>query len=102
MEAKIIREFKFSILQDASALDAAAAGDELLLQGVTDCCILEEDGLTVLDFKSDRIAPGEEQCRAEYYKGQLDAYSHALSRIFEMPVRERILYFFATDTAIRI
>ena len=97
---ELVREFKFSILTDASFHDPALAGEKLLLQGVTDCCLLEEDGLCVIDFKTDRVRPGQEQERAEYYRGQLDAYSLALSRIFERPVRETCLYFFATDTAV--
>ena len=96
---KVVREFKFSILEDAEVYDRRLKGEEILLQGVTDCCLLEKDGLTVLDFKSDRITPGGEKDRAEYYRGQLDAYSRALGRIFNLPVKERILYFFATDTA---
>lgn len=96
---KVIREFKFSLLEDASYYDPELKGEEILLQGITDCCIIEEDGLVVLDFKSDHISAGKESLRAEYYRGQLDAYSRALSRIFEMPVKERILWFFATDTA---
>ena len=97
---EVVREFKFSILTDASLHDPALAGEQLLLQGVTDCCLLERDGLCVVDFKTDQIRPGQEQARAEYYRGQLDAYSLALSRIFERPVRQKCLYFFATDTAV--
>ena len=95
-----VREFKFSLLTDASVHDPALAGEKLLLQGVTDCCLLEEDGLVVVDFKTDRVRPGGEQARAEYYRGQLNAYSLALSRIFGRPVKEKCLYFFATDQAI--
>ncbi len=95
----IVREFQFSILEDAALLDPELKGEKLLLQGVTDCCLVEEDGLVILDFKSDRLKPGEEEKKAAYYRGQLDAYSRALSRIFELPVKERILYFFATDSA---
>ena len=95
-----VREFKFSILTDAAVHDRALAGEKLLLQGVTDCCLLEEDGLVVIDFKTDRVRPGQEQARAEYYRGQLEAYSLALSRIFERPVKEKCLYFFATDQAV--
>ncbi len=100
--AQIVREFKFSILDDAAGYQSGLSGEQVLLQGVTDCCILEPDGLTILDFKSDALHPGEEAARAAYYRGQLDVYSRALSRIFSRPVRERILYFFATDTAISV
>ena len=99
---KVVREFKFSVLEDGAVLSDKLKGENLLLQGVTDCCLVEEDGLTILDFKSDRIAAGKEAQKAEYYRGQLDAYSRALGRIFRLPVKERILYFFATDTAYSI
>lgn len=97
---EVVREFKFSILVDAGQQDPALAGEKLMLQGVTDCCLLEDDGLCVIDFKTDRVVPGEERARAEHYRGQLAAYSEALSRIFLRPVKERCLYFFATDTAV--
>ena len=99
---QVVREFKFSVLDDGANYDPALEGEEILLQGVTDCCLIELDGLVILDFKSDRLRPGAEHERAEYYRGQLDAYSRALSRIFELPVSERIVYFFATDTAVSL
>lgn len=97
---KLVREFKFSILEDGSILQPELAGEQILLQGVTDCGILEEDGLTIIDFKSDRVTEETEQERAEYYRGQLDAYSRALAKVFQCPVKERILYFFATDHSV--
>lgn len=99
---KLLREFKFSVLQDAALIDPRLTGEQVLLQGVTDCCIFEEDGMVILDFKSDRVKAGEETRRAENYRGQMEAYSLALSRIFAQPVKDRILYFFATDKAVRI
>ena len=98
----IVREFKFSILVDGSIMEPALAGEQVMLQGVTDCCLIEPDGLCVIDYKTDHIAPGGEAERAEFYRGQLEAYSGALSRIFERPVKEKILYFFATDTAVKL
>lgn len=95
-----VREFKFSLLVDGGEYDAALSGERIMLQGVTDCCLLEADGLCVIDFKTDRVQPGRESERAEHYRGQLEAYAAALSRIFERPVKEKILWFFATDTAV--
>ncbi len=95
---RVIREFKFSILEDAGKYDPELSGEKYLLQGVTDCCFVEEGFLNILDFKSDHITKDGEQDRAEYYRGQLEAYADALSKIFKLPVRDKILYFFATDT----
>ena len=96
---ELVREFKFSLLTEGANYDPALVGEQFLLQGVTDCCLLEQDGLCVIDFKTDRVMPGQEASRAEHYRGQLEAYSDALSRIFDRPVKEKILYFFATNRA---
>ena len=92
------REFKFSVLLPAALYDPEAGEDEILLQGVVDCFWPEDGGLTVLDFKTDRIAPGGEAERAESYRTQLDAYARALTEVFGLPVRRRLLWFFATGT----
>lgn len=97
---RVVREYKFSVLEDGSLIDPDLAGEKILLQGVTDCCLIEQGELTILDFKSDHVQPGQEGEKADFYRGQLDAYGRALSRVLELPVKERILYFFSTDTAI--
>ena len=103
LQAKEVRrEFKFSVLIDAGVLDPASAGEEILLQGVTDCCLVEADGIVVIDFKTDRVLPGQEAEKAEYYRGQLQGYAAALTRILEKPVKETYLYFFASDSAVRV
>ena len=96
------REFKFSILTPASAYFSNGGEEELLLQGVVDAWFEEEDGVTIVDFKSDRVSPGGERSRAEEYRPQLDAYSSALSTILNRPVKRRVLWFFATDTPVEL
>lgn len=97
-----IREFKFSILVDAAPYFAQAAGEKIMLQGVTDCCLMEEDGITVIDFKTDRVTEESQHRSAQFYQGQLNAYASALERIFPKPVKEKLLYFFATGQAVRV
>ncbi len=97
---KVVREFKFSVLDDGAKYDKTLTSEEVLLQGVADCCLIDDDGIVIIDFKSDSIRAGEESVRAAQYHGQIEAYANALSRIFELPVKERILYFFATNQAI--
>jgi ATP-dependent helicase/nuclease subunit A len=90
---ELIREFKFSILTDAEAYYPGIQGEQVLLQGVVDAAILEEDGLTVIDFKTDRVSGDGAPQRAEQYRGQLMTYQKALERIFEKPVKKMVLYF---------
>jgi len=95
------REFKFSILVDADAYYPEAAGEQTMLQGVVDCFVVEDDGITILDFKTDRVGDKAEE-RAVYYRPQLEAYSDALRRIYQMPVKQRILYFLDAGRAVLI
>ena len=46
--ANVLREYRFTLLMDAKEYDPAANGnDEMLLQGVVDCCFEENGGITV-------------------------------------------------------
>ena len=97
---QLIREFKFSMLEDASAYYSEVEGEQVLLQGVVDAAILEESGLTVIDFKTDRVTEANVLDRAEEYRGQLGTYEKALERIFKKPVKETVLYFLKIGKAV--
>ena len=91
---RVEREFKFSILVDGSAYDSALAGEEVLLQGVVDCILIEEDSITVIDFKTDRVAEETLDAAVDRYRPQVGAYADAMSRVFAKPVKRSLLYFF--------
>lgn len=102
MAKQLIREFKFSILEDAKRYYPQVPEEQLLLQGVVDAAILDEDSLSVIDFKTDRVTEDSASARAEVYRGQLETYKRALERIFQKPVKEMILYFLNIGKAIRL
>ena len=100
---KPLREFRFSLLLDADKLYTGAEDEQLLLQGVVDCCIEEEGGLVIIDYKTDNVRTEEEiLARAELYRGQLMAYAEALTRIFRKPVRECVLYFLSPGREVQV
>ncbi len=92
---RVLREYRFTLLVPAREIDPRASGeDAILLQGVADLCFETGEGLTVVDFKTDRVfTPEEIQERSEVYRPQLEAYSLALTRVLERPVDRRMLYF---------
>ena len=57
---------------------------------------MEEDGITVIDFKTDRINAEGLAKKVEQYRPQVQAYAEALARIYEKPVKQSLLYFFHT------
>lgn len=96
------REFKFSLLVDAQEYFPDVVGEQLLLQGVVDLWFEDEDGVTVVDFKSDHILPGEEKQRAEHYRPQLEAYGKALRTILGVKKLKTVLWFFKTAKAVEL
>ena len=100
-QKELRREFKFSILVDAAMYDPSVTGEKTMLQGVVDCFVIEEDGITILDFKTDRIS-GDAMVRAHWYHPQLNAYADALQRIYQLPVKRKLLHFFSINQTVEI
>ena len=101
-ECRVVREFKFSILEDASRYQQGLTDEKVLLQGVVDCAILEDDGVTIVDFKTDRVT---DRTLAELilrYQEQVRAYARAVSRIFDRPIKASYLYFFHTGEFVEV
>lgn len=71
------------------------SGEEIILQGIADCVIIEEDGAVIVDYKTDRVKTYNEL--TERYAGQLYYYKRALEQGLEMPVKACALYSFALD-----
>ena len=67
--------------------------EKVILQGVIDAFIMEEEGIILVDYKTDRVKDGEE-LRNRYQK-QIDLYSEALEQILGKKVKRRVLYSFS-------
>lgn len=91
--AKVLREFKFSILDSSEKYAPGTSGDFVLLQGIVDCALIEQDGITIIDFKTDQVNEQNVITRAAEYRNQVCVYADALSRIYELPIKEAFLYF---------
>ncbi len=95
------REFKFSILEPAHRYyPQAGEGEQVLFQGVVDCYYETLEGITVVDFKTDRVTKATLAGRAEHYRPQLEAYSRALEEITGKRVIRRVLWFFALGRSV--
>ena len=73
---------------------------QLLVQGIIDVYFEEEDGLVVLDYKTDRVRTADELVRR--YQSQLTYYARALSQITGKAVKEKIIYSFALGKEINV
>ncbi len=100
--AEHLREFKFSILDDGSHYGDGLEGEQVLLQGVVDCALLEADGITIVDFKTDKVTEDTLAAVSEGYSLQVKTYAEALTRIYGLPVKERYLYFFRLNRFVKV
>ena len=77
--------------------------DLTLIQGIIDVFWIEDDGITVLDYKTDRVDTAQELI--DRYATQLKLYADALERVFatrKMKVKEILIYSFRLEKLISI
>lgn len=93
------RERQFSLTVGAGDIPGLPVPEDetVLLQGVIDCYYETEEGLHIIDFKTDFVRPGKETRAAERYRPQMDAYAAALRLIYpQKTVVSRQIVFFHT------
>ena len=100
--SNVLREFKFSILDDADRYGDGLENEQVLLQGVVDCALIEDDGIIVIDFKTDFVTEETLGTVVDRYRGQIGAYAQALSRIYGLPIKEKVLYLLYLDRFVKV
>ena len=98
----VLREFKFSILDDGENFDPMLQGEKILLQGVVDCAMVDDDGVIVIDFKTDFVTEELLSEKLEQYRPQVQSYADAMQRIFKRPVKQSLLYFFRLNRFVSV
>ncbi|MCI8792774.1 MAG: helicase-exonuclease AddAB subunit AddA [Eubacterium sp.] len=69
--------------------------DIVLVQGIIDAYFETEDGIVLLDYKTDALRRGEEEKLICRYQEQMRLYGRALEEMMEKPVIECFLYSFS-------
>ncbi len=72
----------------------------VLVQGVIDVYFEEDDGLVLMDYKTDRVEAGAELVKR--YATQLNYYAEALERLTHKTVKEKLIYSFALHEVIAV
>lgn len=86
------REQQFVMGIPASEMGFADSEELVLVQGIIDAYLEEPSGLVLIDYKTDRISPGQEDYLVKRYKSQLDYYQRALEQITGKHVSQRLIY----------
>ncbi|WP_442603698.1 helicase-exonuclease AddAB subunit AddA [Paenibacillus sp. KN14-4R] len=74
--------------------DPITAQETVLIQGVIDCLFEDEEGLVLLDYKTDRVHGKSLEDLAAQYRVQIELYSRAIEHIYRKPLSRKYLYFF--------
>jgi ATP-dependent helicase/nuclease subunit A len=65
----------------ASLPSPTAPLDQIMLRGRVDAMLTTPDGLTLIDYKTDRLTPDQLPQRAAFYRPQIALYRRALEDI---------------------
>lgn len=96
------REMRFLTEIPANEIDhdCNIADENVIIQGAVDVCFVEDDGIVVLDFKTDRVEDIGDL--ADSYGEQLSLYATACEKIFGLKVKEKVIYSFEKSTTVTV
>lgn len=89
---KLRKESQFVVGIPAREMDKADSDELILLQGIIDAWFEEDDGLVLVDYKTDRVKEGGEKILLDRYQIQLFYYAKALAQISGKKVKEAVIY----------
>jgi ATP-dependent helicase/nuclease subunit A len=95
---KIYRETPFNV----ELKEIGTTGSHPVLQGVIDLFFEEEDGIVLVDYKTDLVSKGQEEVLIQRYKKQIEYYAYALSVITGKKVKDKFIYSFFLSKEIQM
>ncbi len=72
----------------------------VLVQGIIDAYYETEEGIVLMDYKTDRLEKGQEAVLVKRYGRQMELYAGALEQITGKPVARAVFYSFSLDKEI--
>ncbi|HIX35340.1 MAG TPA: helicase-exonuclease AddAB subunit AddA [Candidatus Limosilactobacillus merdigallinarum] len=98
---QLYREHPFSMLMDGKDIFSGLAKTDgpVLIHGIIDGYLVEKDGITLFDYKTDHLRLNDQSGFSRLvkkYAGQVNLYARALVSQTGMPVTKRCLYFVQT------
>jgi ATP-dependent helicase/nuclease subunit A len=109
--AQVHRELQFTARLGAADLRTLALASEerrlgadefVVVQGAVDLAVLAPEEIWIVDFKTDAVTTASLPDKVKAYRPQLQLYALALSRIYQRPVTQTWLHFFALNESVRV
>lgn len=99
----LYREQPFVIGIPAREVKEEYESDDLvLIQGIIDVYFEEEDGIVLVDYKTDTVGEHSEDELIRRYQEQIRYYERALNQLLEKTVKEKIIYSFSLGKEIKV
>lgn len=100
--SNVRREMPFSVMLRAKRFypDVEDLAARIFVQGIIDVLFDEDDGMVLVDYKTDRGANAAKM--AEKYQLQLSIYAEAIEKILGKRVKEKYLYVFELGKLVEI
>lgn len=99
----LYREQPFVISVHADEVLPDTDNDEVvLIQGIIDAFYETDEGIVLMDYKTDRLEGGQEYVLVERYKKQMELYARALQGIIGREVVRKVLYSFSLNKEIEV
>lgn len=99
---KVFREWQFTCAQPADLFNEKCKDDFVIVQGMIDMLIQTNDGLIVIDFKTDNVNMENLPDRVNTYSPQIQLYAKAASDILNLPTIGRYLFFLKLGEKVQI
>ncbi len=102
-QGRLHREQPFVIEKPACELfDDRTEEDAVLVQGIIDGFYETDEGIVLMDYKTDSIQKGEEEVLINRYRTQMELYREALEQMMDRPVIRCVLYSFSLGKEVEI
>lgn len=99
----LYREQPFVFRKPAyEVVDETSSNEPVLVQGIIDGYYEKEDGIVLLDYKTDHLEKGQEDVLVNRYRAQMDLYAEALEHVTGREVIRKVLYSFSLDKEIDV
>ena len=99
---RVERELPFNHRVSARELMGADTDETILLQGIIDCCFIEEGSWVLIDYKTDFVPNGKAKQAASKHRRQLTLYRNALEALTGAKVKEMYIHFLGIGESVRI
>lgn len=103
--ASFRREFQFLTTESPALFDPSVGitdDDSVLVRGIVDGILPVEDGVEIIDFKTDAVEPSGAAERANRYAPQMRLYARAMRRLWRCPVVACWLVFLTAQELVRL